>query len=190
MLYFFADGTRSSAQHTYFKLVFLTQIASAAVVEAAAKLSDFHQSPFDHAFTITPNKFLEKIHYLFCSQYLWSFIALLSFYFLVSIGQTGNLGCRSDSINRPNAPTPTFPPTNAPTTAMPTAKPDAIPTSFPTMAPVPNPSLIIPSMDAKNPSLPVVHSFGGSPPASRFPLGLCEGDCDDDGDCAGNMIWL
>ena len=29
--------------------------------------------------------------------------------------------------------------------------------------------------------------FGWSPPASQLPLQLCEGDCDDDGDCAGGL---
>jgi len=34
--------------------------------------------------------------------------------------------------------------------------------------------------------IPLV-SYGGSPAANKLPLGMCEGDCDDDSECAGNL---
>lgn len=30
--------------------------------------------------------------------------------------------------------------------------------------------------------------YGADPPATAFPLGLCEGDCDNDADCRGDLI--
>ncbi len=33
-------------------------------------------------------------------------------------------------------------------------------------------------------------NYGASPPSSVFPLGVCEGDCDVDSDCAGNLRCL
>jgi hypothetical protein len=37
---------------------------------------------------------------------------------------------------------------------------------------------------------PELEDFGGTPPASLLPLQLCEGDCDDDGDCAGGLKYF
>jgi hypothetical protein len=34
---------------------------------------------------------------------------------------------------------------------------------------------------------PELKDFGATPPASQLPLQLCEGDCDDDSDCAGGL---
>ena len=34
---------------------------------------------------------------------------------------------------------------------------------------------------------PELEDFGGTPPASLLPLQLCEGDCDDDNNCAGGL---
>jgi hypothetical protein len=107
-------------------------------------------------------------------------------------------GSRTDyCIHPPNSPTPltpTFPPTNAPTpptqtsatpTPMPTPPPTFAPTTAtPTAAPTPMPT---PS-PVETLDLPDLQSFGGDPPGSRFPLGRCQGDCDNNGDCAGNMI--
>jgi hypothetical protein len=104
-------------------------------------------------------------------------------------------------INPPNAPTPptpTFSPTKAPVqnaSPFPTITVDAstpspvatVDTS--TSSPVPTIDASTPSPVPTNPSLPWVEApDGGTPPAQAFPLGLCKGDCDKDGDCGGNMI--
>ena len=45
-------------------------------------------------------------------------------------------------------------------------------------------------MPTRSPSAPPKKrvSYGGTPPASVFPLQLCEGDCDDDSDCAPGLV--
>lgn len=58
-------------------------------------------------------------------------------------------------------------------TSPPTTPP---PTKEPTLAPTPSDSAI--------PLNPV----GWSPPADKKPLGLCEGDCDDDSDCGDGLV--
>lgn len=66
--------------------------------------------------------------------------------------------------------TPSTPPPQEPTSA-----------TKPTPPPISNP----------NPSsgfYPELVSFGGSPPAFRFPLGLCQGDCDSDKDCQNGLV--
>jgi len=37
-------------------------------------------------------------------------------------------------------------------------------------------------------SYPVFFYFSDGSPASAFPLGACQGDCDSDADCAGNLV--
>jgi hypothetical protein len=79
--------------------------------------------------------------------------------------------------NVPTPPTPTFSPTKAPVHNS---------SPFPTM-----PVLVAstPSPVTTDPSLPWVEAlYGGNPPSQAFPLGLCKGDCDKDGDCDVNMI--
>lgn len=51
------------------------------------------------------------------------------------------------------------------------------PVRTPTKAPAPTPS-----------SSSALFSYGSNPPSDVFPLGVCEGDCDDDGDCDGDLI--
>ncbi len=38
-----------------------------------------------------------------------------------------------------------------------------------------------------NPIIPIVN-YGGTPPADRFPLQRCEGDCDNDNHCADGLF--
>ena len=47
-------------------------------------------------------------------------------------------------------------------------------------------SLNTPTDNAKSPSLTVVGNNGM--PNSAFPLGMCRGDCDNDNECAGNLV--
>ena len=36
----------------------------------------------------------------------------------------------------------------------------------------------------------MVQDLGGTPPRSAFPLTLCQGDCDSDRDCKGDLVCL
>eukprot|EP00980_Cylindrotheca_fusiformis_P005679 scaffold1184_cov132-Cylindrotheca_fusiformis.AAC.100 len=91
------------------------------------------------------------------------------------------------------------PPSTAPqvvstplTTESPSSSPQSTPTAFTP------PETALPTKETKpgstpiatttNPSLPALVSYGGSPPDFRFPLGLCEGDCDSDSHCQAGLV--
>ena len=115
-------------------------------------------------------------------------------------GCEGNDGSRSDYCIDPadldgGSPNPS--PSNQPTPApvpQPTDAPQPAPTRNPTPAPVPVPTIApIPSpTPAPNPGpggpQPNLRFYGVTPPSSVRPLGVCEGDCDRDSDCQGNLI--
>lgn len=44
------------------------------------------------------------------------------------------------------------------------------------------------SRETKDRKLVRVMGFGATPPSNMFPLGLCEGDCDNDTDCEGSLV--
>jgi hypothetical protein len=59
--------------------------------------------------------------------------------------------------------------------------PSAVPPSPPAPTPVP---ATAPTPVAGN----ALFSYGRNPPSDAFPLAICEGDCDVDGDCAGDLV--
>ena len=73
--------------------------------------------------------------------------------------------------------TTTSPATDAPTVAATTASPTDNPTAEPNGS--------TPTASADPISL---NHVGWSPPADKMPLGLCEGDCDDDDDCDEGLV--
>jgi hypothetical protein len=95
-----------------------------------------------------------------------------------------------DSSQAPISP-PTKAPSNSPlsipTSPAPSESPSlsSPPTPAPTPVPTPAPTA---SKGPSNPNFPALVSYGGSPPDYRFPLGLCEGDCDLDSQCQAGMI--
>ena len=86
-------------------------------------------------------------------------------------GQKKSDYCYDDSP--PDTPAPTSSPTATPVTSSPTEAPVTPVTSSPTASPVSDNTLVI-------------AGDNGSPSAA-FPLGKCEGDCDGDSDCSGNL---
>ena len=99
----------------------------------------------------------------------------------------------------PNAPKPTNNPTNPPT-MKPTNRPTNQPTNKPTPAPVPPPTnpptdrptgapRTIPPVEPQYTIEGEVDVAGNNgSPSNVFPLGLCEGDCDDDDECAPGLV--
>ena len=112
---------------------------------------------------------------------------------------------------------PTTSPTKAPTTPGPTKTPTIKPTASPTKAPTPKPSqsptktpttpvpILAPTPAPVQPTpvpskapiasspntLPaLVYAGNNGVPASAFPLKVCEGDCDSDGDCEGQLVCM
>eukprot|EP00934_Nitzschia_sp_Nitz4_P004866 Nitzschia sp. Nitz4//scaffold45_size130396//72961//74076//NITZ4_003455-RA/size130396-exonerate_est2genome-gene-0.63-mRNA-1//1//CDS//3329552416//4856//frame0 len=57
------------------------------------------------------------------------------------------------------------------------------PVSSPVTSPTPAP---VPSSSGTN----ALFNYGADPPSSVLPLGVCEGDCDSDSDCSGNLYCL
>jgi hypothetical protein len=118
------------------------------------------------------------------------------------------------SLDSSSRNSPTGPPTSLPTpnpTALSSSHPTANPTESPSSHPTANPTESPSSHPAANPTeSPSSHptanptespssnsiaipSFGelksyGSDPGDEFPLGVCEGDCDEDAHCAGDLI--
>jgi hypothetical protein len=91
-----------------------------------------------------------------------------------------NEGSRSDFCYDP-APDASKP---APTPTLPDPAPVPTPAAGPVVSPVPAP-VAAPSPSGPRPVVTVVGDNGS--PSSRFPLGLCQGDCDRDSDCAGTL---
>lgn len=63
----------------------------------------------------------------------------------------------------------------------------------PNFPPTSLPSIINPTPAPPTPgdsSGTALYSYGNDPPSDVFPLGVCEGDCDTDRDCSGNLICL
>lgn len=90
----------------------------------------------------------------------------------------------------PTTPPPTAPPqalTSPPQTTSPTAPPPSptAPPPTPTLAPV---SPTTPPVSPPTDMGMALFSYGADPPSDAFPLGVCEGDCDVDADCAGSMV--
>ncbi len=61
---------------------------------------------------------------------------------------------------------------------------NAPPSASPPTPSPPNPSPVVPPSPTGN----ALFSHGREPPSDVFPLGVCEGDCDVDGDCAGDLV--
>ena len=86
---------------------------------------------------------------------------------------------------------PTNPPTNRPTNAPtnpPTNRPTNPPTNRPTDSPIPVPTALPPTIPARNSETVAIDIVGNNGfPASKFPLGMCEGDCDSDEEVSKNQ---
>ncbi|EEC45889.1 predicted protein, partial [Phaeodactylum tricornutum CCAP 1055/1] len=91
-----------------------------------------------------------------------------------------NEGSRSDFCYDP-APEASKP---VPVPTRPNPAPVPPPPAGPVVSPVPAP-VAAPSPSGPRPVVTVVGDNGS--PSSRFPLGLCQGDCDRDSDCAGTL---
>jgi len=89
-------------------------------------------------------------------------------------------------ISSTSIPSPTQKPTQSPTNAptkRPTRSPTKQPTPFPTRPPTQKPTPVPPSS-----SLTIIGDDDN--PGYKFPLGMCQGDCDGDSECAGNLLCM
>jgi hypothetical protein len=94
-------------------------------------------------------------------------------------GCSGSDSSRTDYCVRPDQqPSPIDPPNPSPINP-----PNPSPTG-------PTPSPLTPTSPPVIPvgSQPPIQNYGGSPPASKFPLRECEGDCDSDSDCEQGLV--
>ncbi|CAB9513487.1 expressed unknown protein [Seminavis robusta] len=87
-----------------------------------------------------------------------------------------------NSTSRSPTIAPSTQPSATPTTAVPTT---SSPTRAPTVEPTPLPPFSIAPTTIDRPLAEVVGNNGD--PASSFPLQLCQGDCDRDGECAWGL---
>ena len=76
---------------------------------------------------------------------------------------------------------PTNQPSNIPSKAPSTPPTTANPTKFPTDQPTPSPIKL--TTRPTVPDIPLEFAGDNGSPSSAFPLGECQGDCDDDDDC-------
>lgn len=90
-------------------------------------------------------------------------------------------GAKTDyCFANPNASTET--PSVSPTTSTLQPSQSASPSSVPTLSP--KPTITSPPVTMAPTQLPLLEVVGNNgSPESAFPLGLCQGDCDDDDDC-------
>jgi len=90
---------------------------------------------------------------------------------------------RSPATSTPTG-TPTLAPSRSPATSTPTGTPTLAPSRFPaTSTPTGTPTFF--SVPTAPPKINVVFNGKGNP---SNPLGLCEGDCDNNNDCDGDLI--
>mmetsp|Transcript_16128 Transcript_16128/g.39485 ORF Transcript_16128/g.39485 Transcript_16128/m.39485 type:complete len:364 (+) Transcript_16128:157-1248(+) len=105
------------------------------------------------------------------------------------------------SVLPPQTPYPSYAPTRSPTkwpTPYPTPAPTPRPTPSPTKPPTPRPTPSPTKPPTPRPTQQPVKvptdtlSFVGdnNNNGHEFPLGMCEGDCDSDNDCMGNLICM
>ena len=135
--------------------------------------------------------------------------------FFSSIVETvpGCVGLTEKGVDYCYTPLPTNEPTTQPT-QIPTQSPTAIPTTIPTQSPTGSPVITAyPTSSTQNPTdSPTIHptsvptvsptyvptiaptfpalteAGNNNSPASAYPLGICEGDCDSDADCQEGLI--
>ena len=122
------------------------------------------------------------------------FVLILSFVALSQLRRNNEPipGCVGDPVYGEDYcryPDPTAPPTSEPTAGVTevTASPTAEPTAGVTASPTPEPTVpgTTPTQPPSPPALQLIFTGIGAP---ESPLLECQGDCDDDSHCAGDLV--